>query len=133
MVRYQTGVKGNRKGMRRVTGVETMSAGSIVWWDGRCYRAPHNPKANCQEDARDQQDCSREVGPYAGEWTPGWHLQLQRDAGGPSGAIHRVHVNEAGDFTAGEIPVPIPNTEVKLRRADCTARESVWESRSSPT
>jgi hypothetical protein len=24
--------------------------------------------------------------------------------------------------------VPIPNTEVKPRRADCTARESVWES-----
>ena len=52
---------------------------------------------------------------------------------GPSGAENRVHVSEAGDFTAGEIPVPIPNTEVKPRRADCTARESVWESRSSPT
>ena len=49
----------------------------------------------------------------------------------PSG--RKAHVNEAGDFTAGEIPVPIPNTEVKPRRADCTARESVWESRSSPT
>jgi hypothetical protein len=32
-----------------------------------------------------------------------------------------------------EIPVPIPNTEVKPRRADRTARESAWESRSSPT
>ena len=59
---------------------------------------------------------------------PAWN-----DAEGPSGAEDRVHVNEAGDFTAGEIPVPIPNTEVKPRRADCTARESVWESRSSPT
>ena len=37
-----------------------------------------------------------------------------------------------GDLTAGVPPVPIPNTEVKPRRADCTARESVWESRSSP-
>ncbi len=43
------------------------------------------------------------------------------------------HACEAGDLTAGEIPVPIPNTEVKPRWADCTARESVWESRSSPT
>ena len=37
-----------------------------------------------------------------------------------------------GDLTAGDPPVPIPNTAVKPRRADCTARESVWESRSSP-
>jgi hypothetical protein len=37
-----------------------------------------------------------------------------------------------GDLTAGAPPVPIPNTEVKPRRADCTARESVWESRSLP-
>ena len=37
-----------------------------------------------------------------------------------------------GDHTAGVPPVPIPNTEVKPRRADGTARESVWEIRSSP-
>src|ERR1700733_2434249 len=37
-----------------------------------------------------------------------------------------------GNHTAGDPPVPIPNTEVKPRRADCTARESVWESRSLP-
>ena len=60
-------------------------------------------------------------------------VKRKHDAEGPSGAEDRAHVNEAGDFTAGEIPVPIPNTEVKPRRADCTARESVWESRSSPT
>ena len=35
----------------------------------------------------------------------------------------------AGDHTAWETPVPIPNTEVKPRRADGTARESVWEIR----
>src|SRR5450432_2840177 len=29
-------------------------------------------------------------------------------------------------------PVPIPNTEVKPRRADDTARVTVWERRSSP-
>jgi hypothetical protein len=40
--------------------------------------------------------------------------------------------HEVGDHTAGVTPVPIPNTEVKPRRADCTARETVWESRSSP-
>src|SRR4051794_41314120 len=39
---------------------------------------------------------------------------------------------DVGDHTAGDPPVPIPNTEVKPRRADCTARESVWESRSLP-
>ena len=37
-----------------------------------------------------------------------------------------------GDLTAGDPPVPIPNTVVKPRRADGTARESVWESRSLP-
>ena len=37
-----------------------------------------------------------------------------------------------GDLTAGDPPVPIPNTEVKPRRADGTARESVWERRSLP-
>src|SRR5437773_10180494 len=37
-----------------------------------------------------------------------------------------------GDLTAGVTPVPIPNTEVKPRRTDGTARESVWERRSLP-
>ena len=35
----------------------------------------------------------------------------------------------AGEFTARVTPVPIPNTEVKPRWADGTARESVWEIR----
>ena len=35
----------------------------------------------------------------------------------------------AGDHTARVTPVPIPNTEVKPRWADGTARESVWERR----
>ena len=43
--------------------------------------------------------------------------------------LHQV----VGDLTAGDPPVPIPNTEVKPRRADGTARESVWERRSLPT
>ena len=38
----------------------------------------------------------------------------------------------AGEFTARVPPVPIPNTEVKPRWADGTARASVWEIRSSP-
>ena len=37
-----------------------------------------------------------------------------------------------GGHTAGVTPVPIPNTEVKPRRADGTARATVWERRSLP-
>src|SRR5271168_1254845 len=37
-----------------------------------------------------------------------------------------------GYHTARVTPVPIPNTEVKPRRADDTARATVWERRSSP-
>ena len=37
-----------------------------------------------------------------------------------------------GGLTAGVTPVPIPNTEVKLRRADNTARVTVRERRSPP-
>src|SRR6202022_3740902 len=37
-----------------------------------------------------------------------------------------------GDQTARVTPVPIPNTEVKPRRADDTARVTVWERRSPP-
>ena len=40
------------------------------------------------------------------------------------------HVRQfAGEFTARVTPVPIPNTEVKPRWADGTARVSVWEIR----
>ena len=38
----------------------------------------------------------------------------------------------SGGHTAGVTPVPIPNTEVKPRRADDTARVTVWERRSPP-
>jgi hypothetical protein len=38
----------------------------------------------------------------------------------------------SGDHTARVTPVPIPNTVVKPRRADDTARVTVWERRSSP-
>ena len=37
-----------------------------------------------------------------------------------------------GDHSEKDTPVPIPNTEVKLLRADGTARETWWESRPSP-
>ena len=37
-----------------------------------------------------------------------------------------------GDHSGEVTPVPIPNTEVKLPCADGTARETVWESKSSP-
>src|SRR5579864_5469801 len=38
----------------------------------------------------------------------------------------------SGGQTARVTPVPIPNTEVKPRRADDTARVTVWERRSPP-
>ena len=38
----------------------------------------------------------------------------------------------SGGNVVGVTPVPIPNTEVKPYRADGTAPEKVWESRSPP-
>ncbi len=38
-----------------------------------------------------------------------------------------------GDFAVEGTPLPIPNREVKLHRADGTARAALWESRSSPS
>jgi hypothetical protein len=37
-----------------------------------------------------------------------------------------------GGYTGGVTPVPIPNTEVKLSRADDTMIERSWESRTLP-
>ena len=37
-----------------------------------------------------------------------------------------------GGYVRGEIPDPIPNSEVKPSRADGTAREAAWESRTPP-
>src|SRR4028118_606358 len=37
-----------------------------------------------------------------------------------------------GDDSGGDTPLPIPNREVKPASADGTARETLWESRSSP-
>src|ERR1700756_4141223 len=47
-------------------------------------------------------------------------------------AQKRASLQVSGDQTARVTPVPIPNTEVKPRRADDTARATVWERRSSP-
>ena len=38
----------------------------------------------------------------------------------------------SGIYIAGVTPLPIPNREVKPRRADGTIRVTVWESRSMP-
>ena len=38
----------------------------------------------------------------------------------------------SGGYAGGVTPDPIPNSEVKPSRADGTARETVWESRTSP-
>lgn len=38
----------------------------------------------------------------------------------------------SGDFSGEEIPDPIPNSEVKLARADGTCPVRGWESRSLP-
>ena len=44
--------------------------------------------------------------------------------------------NDDPQFSGGDVeeatPDPIPNSEVKLLGADGTAREAVWESRTSP-
>src|SRR4028118_1361642 len=37
-----------------------------------------------------------------------------------------------GDDSGGDTPLPLPNREVKPASADGTARETLWESRSSP-
>ena len=42
------------------------------------------------------------------------------------------HFTVFGGYSVGVTPVPIPNTEVKSYRADDTAWETVWESRSLP-
>ena len=39
---------------------------------------------------------------------------------------------QSGDYAMKVTPVPIPNTTVKLHRADGTAGEALWESRTSP-
>ena len=44
----------------------------------------------------------------------------------------RVYTGFFGGDSEEVTPVPIPNTEVKLFSADGTARETVWESRTSP-
>ncbi len=38
----------------------------------------------------------------------------------------------SGDYSTEAIPVPIPNTEVKLRSADDTWWVTAWESRTLP-
>ena len=52
---------------------------------------------------------------------------VQGDGCGETTTKRRIRL--AGEHTARVTPVPIPNTEVKPRRADGTARESVWEIR----
>ena len=42
------------------------------------------------------------------------------------------HFTVFGGYSVGVTPVLIPNTEVKSYRADDTALETVWESRSPP-
>ena len=42
------------------------------------------------------------------------------------------HTKVSGGYTGGATPDPIPNSEVKPSRADGTAGETLWESRSSP-
>src|SRR5262249_22678590 len=54
---------------------------------------------------------------------------LSRDS--PGGGFCRP-VQVSGGFTGGATPVPIPNTEVKPSRADGTAGETLWESRTLP-
>ena len=50
----------------------------------------------------------------------------------PAFQLVLIEIDFPGGHTAGVTPVPIPNTEVKPRRADDTARVTVWERRSLP-
>jgi hypothetical protein len=50
----------------------------------------------------------------------------------PASSLRLLASRLSGGYTARVTPVPIPNTEVKPRRADDTARASVWERRSPP-
>ena len=64
---------------------------------------------------------------------PAWVERLIKDASigalvSKSIAFFPVSGGNAGGVT----PDPIPNSEVKPSRADGTARETVWESRSLP-
>ena len=52
---------------------------------------------------------------------------VQGDGCGETTAKRRIKF--AGEHTARVTPVPIPNTEVKPRWADGTARVTVWEIR----
>src|SRR2546421_3981871 len=63
---------------------------------------------------------------------PGVEIRRLRSGFRLAAQTPRKRLNFVGDLTAGVPPVPIPNTEVKPRRADGTARESVWERRSLP-
>ena len=49
-----------------------------------------------------------------------------------SGESSRLQFLNSGVYIAGVTPLPIPNREVKPRRADGTIRVTVWESRSMP-
>ena len=44
-----------------------------------------------------------------------------------------MRVFKDGGYSIEETPVPIPNTVVKLNRADGTARATVWKSKSPPS
>ena len=50
----------------------------------------------------------------------------------PLGETSRLQFLNSGVYIAGVTPLPIPNREVKPRRADGTIRVTVWESRSMP-
>ena len=56
-----------------------------------------------------------------------WAVRLLRTSAEGVNAFNAPQL--AGEFTTRVTPVPIPNTEVKPRWADGTARVSVWEIR----
>src|SRR5215218_1615753 len=49
-----------------------------------------------------------------------------------AGAADHIQQQDPGDTSGEAIPVPIPNTEVKLSRAEDTERAAFRENRSSP-
>ena len=83
-----------------------------------------------------------------GDWKRGCHSAKQSQTRSvPKGPILRHQLSPtpysnirsrmafdhtAGDYDAEDPPVPIPNTEVKLSRAENTWRVAAWKHRSSP-
>ena len=90
---------------------------------------PHRPVEDYDVD-RLQVEARQRVKLSSTNWSCSLTLQFSLESLYCAIVIHLGEVS--GGYSEGETPVPFPNTEVKPFSADGTARETVWESRSSP-